>query len=420
MCVGGLDFESRSRHPRSNFGHENRDSVSGTVDIFAPFHVLKGPDPADMLELNFVGGTSFSSPYVTGVAALSFAADPSQSAGQVQAQLLATAQTHDLGDDVNRIVDAQALVAEALTGVCPCIKIVSPEAGAFGLDGRAMSVEMAFYAPQDVTLNNVRWSVHRGDASGPVVKTADGETASFIVRGGGVHTLVATANFSDGSTVTDEVEVVFENVLPVAQIQSPAPRLVFTDTETVSLRAIAHDPGFPEGLPDDHIRWYVNDGTAPIATGADTTHVFLSLSPGRYQLRLDVTDGTTTASDSVSFFIVPAGSNSPPVANIFSPRDGGVFVGLFSETRGNYWYIAEIISHSSDPDGDPLTLTWSLSSEDVDGPYVELPDTGTTFRHMFTTDSCFGTRYYLRLTVSDGEFERTDTISFRVVGAAVC
>jgi hypothetical protein len=84
------------------------------VDLFAPYWVLIGADPDSPANaVRWMGGTSFSSPFVAGVAALVWAADPGLRADEVEAILLRTAITSS-DPTVGRYVDAFAAVVDAL------------------------------------------------------------------------------------------------------------------------------------------------------------------------------------------------------------------------------------------------------------------------------------------------------------------
>jgi len=81
ICVGGLGFNSLGRDPSSNFGtvgtsaEKSGLSPEKSVDIFAPFDVTTGPDPSILgPSVRLRQGTSFSSPFAAGVAALVWAA----------------------------------------------------------------------------------------------------------------------------------------------------------------------------------------------------------------------------------------------------------------------------------------------------------------------------------------------------------
>ncbi|MBN2361681.1 MAG: S8 family serine peptidase, partial [Deltaproteobacteria bacterium] len=78
ICVGGLGYNATVLDPGSNYGEEH-------VDVYGPYHVLVGPDPEHLAnEARLVSGTSFSSPFAAGVAALVWAADPTLPASTVE------------------------------------------------------------------------------------------------------------------------------------------------------------------------------------------------------------------------------------------------------------------------------------------------------------------------------------------------
>jgi serine protease len=110
ICVGGLKYDKKDRHQFSNYG-------SG-VDIFGPFGVWVGADREKETnhakKAQFAEGTSFSSPFVAGVAALIWAADPSLSPKDVEDILISTAHTNPDDKTVSRYVNADAAVLKAL------------------------------------------------------------------------------------------------------------------------------------------------------------------------------------------------------------------------------------------------------------------------------------------------------------------
>src|SRR5690606_24486723 len=88
ICVGGRRANSTKRAVDSNYGADQ-------VDIFAPFTLWLGPDPsAPANTARTLNGTSFSSPFTAGVAALIWAANPGLSADQVEHALLTTAHAN--------------------------------------------------------------------------------------------------------------------------------------------------------------------------------------------------------------------------------------------------------------------------------------------------------------------------------------
>jgi hypothetical protein len=114
LCVGGTDnWKSRDiRAPNSAYGSKSEDT---SVDIFAPYSywTLKG-DPAtpDNNAIKYGSGTSFSAPFVSGVAAMVMAANPNLNGDQVQDVIKRTA--HPAGGEIRRFINADAAVREVL------------------------------------------------------------------------------------------------------------------------------------------------------------------------------------------------------------------------------------------------------------------------------------------------------------------
>jgi serine protease len=118
ICVGGMAAGSTTRAAQSNYGAEQ-------VDLFGPFTLWVGPDPAAPTNrAQAVSGTSVASPFVAGVAALVWAANPGLGADAVENALLSTA--HPNGDGtVRRHVNALAAVQLALGNVPPAVTLAA-------------------------------------------------------------------------------------------------------------------------------------------------------------------------------------------------------------------------------------------------------------------------------------------------------
>lgn len=110
-CVGALADNSTRRRSSSNYG-------SGDVDLFGPGNLWVGDDPCDA-EPHLFGATSAATPFVSGVAALAFAANPSLTGEQVEQILIDTANPSSDGQ-VRRYVNAYAATLKALSGQVTC------------------------------------------------------------------------------------------------------------------------------------------------------------------------------------------------------------------------------------------------------------------------------------------------------------
>jgi PKD repeat protein len=126
----------------------------------------------------------------------------------------------------------------------------------------------------------------------------------------------------------------------------------------------------PDGDPLT-FAWTFGDGGS--ATGPTPTHTYAAA--GRYQIILNVSDGRVT----VQYFTIADVANRRPVAN-----PGGPYSGI----RGTP--VAFDGSGSNDPDGDPLSYSWSFGDGAV--------GTGATPSHAYATVGTFT----VTLTVSDG------------------
>ncbi len=147
---------------------------------------------------------------------------------------------------------------------------------------------------------------------------------------------------------------------------------------------------------------WTQTGTTPAAvtlTGANTaTPTFVPTKEGVYTFLLTVSDGATTATDTV-VITVQLTPNQNPIAN--AGPDQTVSPGVQVTLDG---------SASSDPDGTALTYKWALTT----GTGITLSST-TAAKPTFTTNA-LGT-YVFTLTVSDGVATATDTVTIEVKAA---
>ena len=281
-CVGGLAWDSTHRDPGSNYGH-NPDPHSGTVAIFAPYTVWMGPDPENTANsARLDSGTSFSSPFTAGVAALVMAADPSLSADQVEQVLFDTAHTASHDPAVFRWVDAHAAVRSALgaTPICqpPNAAITSPSNG------------FTVNAGSTVTYSGVAADVISGALPASALSWTDngvsmgsGASVSATYSGAGTHVIVLSAHNCSAvaGTASITVNVVTASGTPnTAQILSPASGSHFiVDSEDGGgfFKALALSGNATDGagapVPGGRLRWTAILGGVPTALGTGNNPV---------------------------------------------------------------------------------------------------------------------------------------------------
>lgn len=366
ICVGGLGWDATTRHANSNYG------TRGGVEIFAPFEVYGGADP-DVPDgdanLGIVAGTSFSSPFTAGVAALIWAANPRLSADQVWATMRDTA--HEPGTrHVPRYVNAYAAVLRTI-GSGVDVRITSPAGGAVVQEGvpQRLTARIGYVADRaDVPLN-VEWRTATGrvlanQSFSPGVGAHTVESAvtvSDLARGEQRVTVRATAG---AATAEASVTFFIQNSPPVVTISNPAPETAYCVGEAITLRGSATDINQPAGLPDSAYAWEsARDGalgTGPVISPA--------LSVGGHTLILRVTDaGGQTGVASVYVLVRgasdPACIDLPPNAQITAPADG-TNPYVTDEDATGYYYTFTFVGQVSDPEDATTTLKAEWLTED--------------------------------------------------------
>ncbi|PZA05796.1 PKD domain-containing protein [Meiothermus sp. PNK-Is4] len=356
ICVGGMAHDATTRDPRSNFGSKPDDD---SVDIYGPFWLWTGPDPDNPAnQARLRAGSSFSSPFVAGVAALVWAANPSLSASQVWAILRDTAHVGRVGvRNRDRWVNAFAAVARALE--------VGTSNPSITLSGGPATADL-----------NRRWSVTASvtDFTGnpcppaycpltfePAPEQVVGNTAFYRFNTTGSRTIRVTARDLLGreGSATRTVNVI--NSAPVVSISQPTAGATYYVGQAVQLLGSATDlnegpdPG-PGPLP---CRWTSSNpgDTAFPRNGCNTTVSFSSTGPRTLTLTATDPQGLSTTA-SVSITINPAPPNLPPTITLGSLSPG------VNYDDGYDWDTRLRASGSAtDPEGNtPITYTWRATS----------------------------------------------------------
>ena len=347
ICVGGLDWDSTTRHPASN--HGGRD-----VDIFAPYMQWVGPDPylpEGSNRTQLVAGTSFAAPFLAGVAALVWAADPGLSADDVESILMETAHTSPDGT-VGRYVNALAAVRAGSSA--PEVVIVTPDEGAqVPLDTPVSFVAVAHDLEDGNYCCRLVWAV-RSDA-GTYVGVGRGDRTTRTFTTPGVHTLHVRATDSDGRSRWASITVEAVDTPPSVLITRPTPGESIPRGTPYLVRATAADPGEPDSRLDcDRLRWTSSVEADPLPqTGCRLEVTFPTSGPRT--LTVTATDprgATGTARVAVTVVEAPPGQQGP-VVRITAPDDGDTIVELPR--------AATLDSEVVDPAGEGLAHAWSVT-----------------------------------------------------------
>jgi serine protease len=394
ICVGGLAPDSRARDGKSNYGSEN-------VDIWAPFQVWSGPEPTVASnvptdQITRRNGTSFSSPFVAGVAALVWAADPGLSASDVRQTLYKTAHEGG-GAHVNLVVNAFGAVKQALKvqNFAPQVEILAPASGAevgYGgiaglvLEARATDLEDG---PDCCTIHWV---------SEPAGLVATGKKAAATFTAPGTYAVRAVATDAGGVVGTSApITVVAKNLAPVAKITSPKAGEALYAGVPVKFQSEATDPNVLLPLACEARQW-VLVGVPAVTKGCDFDMTFSQ--PGAFTVRLIVTDPQgATAMTQLTVNVLPQPSSGAPIVSIVQPAKGQ------SLPRG---HNLTLIGYAKDPDVTggvfvPIATQWRVrlasGQEKVIGQglsYTWVPPTDVSF-------SCGGQKVTIIFSATDAD-----------------
>lgn len=344
ICVGGTGGNSKNRNPSSNFGDEQ-------VDIYAPYTLWLGPDPlAPGNQAQVKNGTSFSSPFVAGVAALVWAADPSLGANGVEDLLMQTA--HESPDpDVSRYVNAVGAVLAALGNVPPRLRV-------FGIDDgdqveRGLNLEVNLSATaNDLEDGNgcctIEWN---SDVDGPL---GTGTAVQHAFDTTGSRTITVTAEDSGGATSTVGFTLSVVNAAPVVAITKPADGTEVFRTATLIMRATASDVNEADGnLACEDLSWTSDFPSDPFPLSGCEVEVTFDDNGSRIVSLTGTDPQGATGSDAVVIDVVDPPPNLPPFVRISSPENGAEI-----PLAGD---LALVGTATDAEDDTPLVFEWTAS-----------------------------------------------------------
>ncbi|MBI5488640.1 MAG: S8 family serine peptidase [Deltaproteobacteria bacterium] len=383
ICVGGLRADSKSRASGSNYGNEQ-------VDIFAPYTLWLGPDPgAPGNQARVLNGTSFSSPFAAGVAALIWAADPGLGADAVENQLMSQAHSSPDGQ-VRRYVNALGAVSDTLGNIPPGIDINTPTNGSV----LPLNVALSFDAQVEDFEDGpgcctVTWT---SDVDG-LLGTGNSIEHTFATLG--PRTVTVTARDSKDAVTAAGVTFTIVNDPPTVTINRPLPGETIYRNAPIVLRASSFDFNEPGGrLACDRLVWTSSlPGDAFPASGCEVLAVFGS--DGARTLTLTGTDPQgASATANVGISVVEPPPDLPPVVQVTSPAD---------HSSPTYNEPVTLTGTAVDPEGAaPLTYEWTVKLGTLD-PIVVGHDLSVSWTpsdtYSFSSEGLYSVE--VRLTATD-------------------
>ena len=303
-CIGGLADGGITRHAHSNYG-------SSQVNLYAPFVLYTGASPATTPgTVGITAGTSVSTPYAAGVAALVWAANPSLGANGVRSTLINTQLTSP-DSLVRGYVNALGAVKSAIGGnIAPIITITNPTS--------TMTIDASLRTwPLEAVVDDfengaagvtVTWksSIEGNLGTGAKIN------ATFIT--GGTHTVTATATDKVGASTSRSFTVIVRGATASVSLFQPTAGQTFYRNETIAMLASAQmSTSIGGDVPCSEIAWHLDRVPTWSSVGCNPTGAF------------DIVGGATltasargaTSSRAITFIERPVAA--PPQGTIVSP-----------------------------------------------------------------------------------------------------
>ncbi|MFP2924188.1 S8 family serine peptidase [Pyxidicoccus sp. 3LG] len=349
ICVGALEYGTLQAKYYSNSGT--------SVDIWAPTDILTLPDGATTPDLKSHGGTSASTPFVAGVAAVMRAYDPTLTSAEVASILRATAWTDSTDPKVTHALNAYRALREVTPGLNapPHAAVVRPGTSSLIVDlNRGFNVRAQTRDLEDGDpCCTVTW------LPTPTATSDNGRNAVFTLTTVGSRTLTAFVTDLGGATTTASLTVTVRNSNPVTTIQQPLPGASLYQGAQVQLLGSATDFNESSGvLACSRLRW-TSSNTADTGfpvSGCDVRVTFATT--GFRTLTLTATDPQgATGLATVNVQVVPRPVNYGPTIS-FGALPAKTYADGYSSSA-NF----NVSASATDPEGNtPISYRWKAKS----------------------------------------------------------
>lgn len=353
VCVGGLAPASRVRAPNSNYGRDSCGNPFCQVRLWGPFVVYVGVNTDSAGNHNQVaGGTSVTSPWVAGVAALVWAANPDLTSEQVLGILMDTS-TRTSDNSVSRVVDARAAVLRAVgDNIPPQARFTSPANGARVPYGVSTGLKGVGSDDEDGSpCCQLRYSTDRPDVD--TLFSSSG-TGAYTPGTPGRRKLGIRATDSRGATgPTSYIEIEAYNAAPTATVTNPNRGTLYVGVPYPFVGSAA-DVNEPD-LGCASLTWRVGAATVPGSAGVCRPRITFTTS-GSSVVRATATDEQgTTGSGSVQVYADTLSSTAPPVVVIYHPEDQATY------DAGAVMTVEGFVARHPDATS-PLTVQWTQTN----------------------------------------------------------
>lgn len=404
ICVGALGDGTADAASYSNYG--------SLVDIWAPgTNLLLGPDPSTgATQTRRRNGTSFSSPFAAGVAALLLAADSSLSRDDVEARLLSTAHTSSSDPEVESWVDARAAVLSVLPDSPPQVYIEEPMDDATFDEGATVGYRATVDdLDDDPSGTTIYWSHTTDDVLYSMGSSVAGDVFEDSSLCEGTYVVDAEVDGGIADSVTLHFDPLPDSSAPPrcapppdeVVIDSPSDGATIPEGDTFALRATVHP--VPPASP---VIWR-DGGPSGRILGMGTTSS-TRLSAGTHTLWVGYGD----ASDTVTVDVVST-ANTAPTISITSPPDGEFINDYSSPPTASVDFTANA-TDSEDGTLGGGSVAWYYRKEGTSG-WIRATPTGSSVTIDLLDDMCRGTGYDIKAVATDsGGLTGEDIISIAV------